>query len=110
MEHKELMSEINMVIQEELIHARAEHDNMSSEHDGYGKILEEYEEMQDEIAYFEGHIKSLWYHVKGDNPSGQSLFINGMIRISKKVIMEAVQMAAMCQRYKEDICKEVAAK
>lgn len=106
MEHKELMSEIDMVIQEELTHARVEYKNMTSGHDGHGKIREEFEEMQDEIVDFEGKLECLWRHVKGNNPSGQSLFINEMIVVSKKVIKEAVQMAAMCQRFKEDICRE----
>jgi hypothetical protein len=103
LEHKEMVNEIDEIVQAELQYARSCHEKWTSSHHGYAIILEELEELQAEIKQFGLALNCLWNKVKENDIEGQEQTIQYLQEDITKVIKEAIQVAAMCQRYQEDI-------
>lgn len=103
MEHKNLIENINKLVDSELENARNRFNNINSSHEGYAVILEEFEEVQEEIINFEQTLQSLWKAVKNNSVEDQSKHIKSMEHISTQMIKESIQIAAMCKRYNEDL-------
>lgn len=103
MENKNLMQNIEKLIGSELENARSRFDNMSSSHEGYAVILEEFEEAQEEMYNFQLTLQSLWKAVKSNDECSKSENIKLMEDVSKNIIKESIQLGAMCRRFNEDL-------
>lgn len=103
MEHKNLIENINKLVDSELENARNRFNNINSSHEGYAVILEEFEEVQEEISNFEQTLQTLWKAVKNNSAEDQAEYIKSMEHISTQIIKESIQIAAMCKRYNEDL-------
>lgn len=103
MEHKNLVENINKLVNIELENARNRFNNINSSHEGYAVILEEFEEVQEEIVKFEQTLQTLWKAVKNNSAEDQSQLIKTMENISTQMIKESIQIAAMCKRFNEDL-------
>jgi hypothetical protein len=105
MEHKKLNNTIDEAINNELLHARGRFSDMASGHEGYAIILEEFEELQDEFKAAEVLLRYLWFGVKRNDKMVQKTEVDSLIETVKRVITEAVQVAAMCKRFQEDVLR-----
>jgi hypothetical protein len=105
MEHENMKNKIEEIIINELQHARSLFTNMHSAHEGYAVILEEVDELQEELEFFNMHKDGLWQSIKKNNLKIQFNNIKEMQRIIRKLIKEAIQVAAMLQRFQEDVLK-----
>lgn len=103
MEHKDLIENINKLVDSELENSKNRFNNINSSHEGYAVILEEVEEVQEEIINFEQSLQTLWKAVKNNSTEDQSEHIKAMEIISTQIIKESIQIAAMCKRYNEDL-------
>lgn len=106
MEHKNLMENVENLIEKELESARSKFGNINSSHEGYAVILEEYEEMNDEVSSFEQILQSLWQEVKSNDSNKQYENSIEMEKVAKQIIKEGIQLAAMCKRLHEDLMKK----
>jgi predicted nuclease with TOPRIM domain len=99
--------ELTSIIQQELLKASQKFPKFSSAHEGYAVIKEELEEATDELKYLTNQLDILWMHVKENNGKQQLMAANGLIQFSERLVQEAIQVAAMCHRFKEDVCPRI---
>ena len=98
-----MSDKIKELITEELERAEGIHSPMHTGHEGYGIMLEEIEELIDEISELSDHFDELWDNIKADNVAGQTIWIQELRTRSEKAITEAIQFAAMVERYEKDV-------
>lgn len=68
-------------------------------HEGYAVLLEEVEEAREALNLAEGSLSMLWAHVR-DNSAGRAMEFAGRIREhALDLAVEAVQVAAMAQKF-----------
>ncbi len=96
-----MREEIKKLIAQEKQRANEIHGDFNSPHEGYAVLLEEYEEAADELRKLECHIADLWRSVKHDEIISLSNF-SYLERIANNFILEAIQVAAMVEKYKDN--------
>lgn len=70
-----------------------------SMHEGYAVLLEEMEEARESLNFAEGSLSMIWAHVR-DNNAGRALEFAGRVREhALDLAVEAVQVAAMAQKF-----------
>lgn len=79
-----------------------------STHEGYATILEELEEAKQELADMDGYLSYLWTCIKTGKP-GTGEIAREMLEKAILLCQEAIEMAAMIQKYKESIFGDVKA-
>lgn len=78
-----------------------------SMHEGYAVLLEEVEEAREALTRTEISLSALWAHIR-DNNAGRALEFAGRIREhALDLAVEAVQAAAMAQKFIDSMEKEV---
>lgn len=95
--------DLTKVIQDELARVTEEFPRFASAHEGYAVIKEELEEATDELGFLTNQLEILWMHVKDNSPKGQQMSINSLIKFSELLAKEAIQVSAMCHRFKRDV-------
>jgi hypothetical protein len=73
----------------------------ASEHEGYAVLLEETDEASDDLKYIHNCMNELWDEVKSDAVSKD--FLNSIKLGAIELAKEAVQCAAVCERFLETI-------
>lgn len=77
-----------------------------SVHEGYAVLLEEAEEAQEALNLAESSLSALWAHIR-DNNAGRAPEFAGRIREhALDLAVEAVQVAAMAQKFIDSAKKE----
>ena len=76
----------------------------ASEHEGYAVLLEEVEEAGDDLKYINLLMNELWKEVKSDSVSKD--FLNSIKVGAIELASEAVQVAAVCERFEETIANK----
>ena len=77
-----------------------------SMHEGYGVLLEEVREAEDELISTKVNLSTLWAHVR-ENNAGRALEFAGRAREhALDLAVEAVQVAAMAQKFIDSAKKE----
>lgn len=77
-----------------------------SMHEGYAVLLEEVEEAQESLNLAEGSLSMLWTHIR-DNNADRALEFAGRVREhALDLAVEAVQAAAMAQKFVDSARKE----
>ena len=70
-----------------------------SMHEGYAVLLEEVEEARESLNLAEGSLSMLWAHIR-DNNAARALEFAGRVREhALDLAVEAVQVAAMAQKF-----------
>lgn len=78
-----------------------------SMHEGYAVLLEEVEEAREALNFAEGSLSMLWAHIR-DNNAGRAPEFAGRVREhALDLAVEAVQAAAMAQKFIDSMEKEV---
>lgn len=85
----------------ELRHAKENHDDFHSLHEGYAVMLEEVDECRDEFQIIQSHISDLWQTVKDDNAAGAKMEMEEIEEAAIRLASEAIQVAAMARKAKE---------
>jgi hypothetical protein len=94
---------LDSIIQQEYSSAKLKFPTFASGHEGYAVIKEELEEAADELRFLENQLDILWMHVKENNSYQQEIATNSLIKFSRRLAQEAIQVSAMCLRFKEDV-------
>lgn len=79
-------------------------DKYASEHEGYAVLLEETDEASDDLRYIHNCMNELWDEVKSDAVSKD--FLNSIKLGAIELAKEAVQCAAVCERFLKTIKRE----
>lgn len=80
--------------------ARKHGEKYNSNHEGYGVLLEEVDEVNDALRYLEEHKKALWQMVKSDCDSGIRIELTHILSCAIDVAKEAIQVAAVAYKFK----------
>ena len=78
----------------------------ASEHEAYAVLLEEVEEAKDSYKCMRIWLKSIWKHIKNNENQGMESCVKIMKKHALELIEEAVQCAAVCERFEETIKRE----
>lgn len=85
----------------ELQHAKENHEDFHSLHEGYAVMLEEIEECRDELQVIQSHTSDLWQAVKDDNTQGAKVEMDEIEAAAIQLAAEAIQVAAMARKARE---------
>ena len=85
----------------ELQHAKENHEDFHSLHEGYAVMLEEVDECRDEFQIIQSHVSDLWQTVKDDNAAGAKMEMDEIEEAAIRLASEAIQVAAMARKAKE---------
>lgn len=93
-----IKSDVEKLVQKELVSANQKFPMFRSDHEGAAVILEEIEGCKQEIENLEIQFEALWSHVKADNK--MSVIISKRLKLSAaNLACEAIQVAAMAQEF-----------
>jgi len=88
----------------ELEFAQLKFEPMHSAHEGYATLKEEIEELTTEVEVLSEALKELWYYIKKNDPVNTKNVIGIMKERRENLVHEAVQVAAMIERFENDVC------
>ena len=92
-------NQVRELVKIELSAANERFPQFHSQHEGYAVILEEICELEGEFNIVKEHLKDSWVRVmKNEHPEGSIKFTGDR---AINVACEAVQVAAMCQKFLE---------
>lgn len=95
-----LISRAVELVEEELDRANEQYPLFASPHEGYGVILEEVEETENESLSVTKCLDDLWKNIKSDNKVSEYESVLGrMARSAILAACENIQVAAMCRKY-----------
>lgn len=92
-------NDVRALVDKELAVANERFPQFHSQHEGYAVIREEFEEMKEQMEAAEIFLRHMWNDVKANNPAKVSA--ETMMDISVDAACEAIQVAAMCQKFLE---------
>ena len=92
-------SDVEKLVQKELESANQRFPMFRSDHEGAAVIFEEIEETKNEMIETEMNFKVLWTHVKLNNGMICSDHANDLHKRACRLACEAIQVAAMAQKF-----------
>ena len=103
-----LILQIDQIIKDELDAAKKKFPANNSRHESYAVLREEFEEMQDEERKLSNELDNIWDAVKKNTDPGVLLkYLNRVQNISRQLAAEAVQTAAMIDKFIEYVNSEI---
>lgn len=94
-------NDVENLIAKELKSANEKFSQFNSPHEGYAVILEEVEELELETEKIKNYIKCLWEAIKSDDDLSVVDFAISNLRMHAIfAVCEAIQVAAMCDKFK----------
>lgn len=103
-----LMLQIDQIIKDELDAAKKKFPANNSRHESYAVLREEFEEMQDEERKLSNELDNIWDAVKKNtDPDVLLKYLNRVQNISRQLTAEAVQTAAMADKFVEYMNSEL---
>ena len=100
-EEKQANEIINELIQTELEGANSLYPAFIDSHQAYAVLLEELEESQYEMIKIKTYVGNIWEYVKDNDEQHQRLFLDYLENATKRAITELIQVAAMCNKFKQ---------
>ena len=94
-------NQVRDLVKIELAAANERFPQFHSAHEGYAVILEEMDELKDAVDVADDHLSFAWRYVKGDVTEGVKSHVKYMEAAAIKAACEAIQVAAMCQKFLE---------
>lgn len=91
---------------EELVRANGMHPMFHSNHEGYGVLLEEIEEVEGALRLLKAYNIGLWDKVKGDHEITLE-YLDTMGTKAMHVACESIQVVAMIQKFKDSLEEKV---
>lgn len=79
----------------------------ASEHEGYAVLLEETQEAREAQRFLEARLDFIWSGIRNNSKETIMQNIGEAKKFALELAMEAVQCAAVCERFLETIKKEV---
>lgn len=92
--------DVEALVEKELKAANEKFPLFNSAHEGYAVLLEEIEELDGENASIKYDARCLWGAVKGNNTEAVKETILHMSERAVNAAIEAIQTAAMCEKFK----------
>lgn len=90
-------NDVNELVFKELNNANEKFPLFTSEHQGYAVIKEEVEEVMDGMNLLLEVFAEGWKNTKQNKPASELFGVVG--KLAKNVAIEAIQVAAMCDKY-----------
>lgn len=85
----------------EFLHAKEVYGTKyNSNHEAYGVLLEEVDEVKDNLSAIDNHLKALWQMVKADNNEGVRIELGLIASYAIDLAKEAVQVSAVAYKAK----------
>jgi len=103
MSTKIIKSDVIEIIKKELALSYEHFPAFNSAHEGYAVLLEEVEELRDEVMFITGEMSTWWGVVKRNDIDCNDFILNGIEESAIKAACEAIQVAAMCQKFRESL-------
>lgn len=99
---EKLIQQVDEIISDELDAAKKKFLANNSRHESYAVLLEEFEEMSDERTLLSYELDNVWDATKKNSDSDViRKYLNRAQGISRKLVAEAVQTAAMIDKFLE---------
>lgn len=95
-------TDVEALVQKELQAANEKFPLFHSTHEGYAVLLEEVDELKADLAEISQDVDVLWKLVKQNDATGEQarVFIRSIKIRAILAAIEAIQVAAMCEKYK----------
>lgn len=101
-----ILTEAMKLTDMELELANRVHPPFVSMHEGYGIMLEEYDELVDQTKILKKAMQNFWNYIKV-NDEDHAMKVTNIIEIeAQRAACEAIQTAAMAKKYRESLKKE----
>lgn len=97
----ELIRDIEVLAGIELVYANQKFPIFASPHEGYAVLKEEVEETLDEAKMIQRIMDDLWDSIKGNDCT--KLYIGNIQGCALRCAAEAIQVAAMCKKYRDSL-------
>lgn len=105
MSTKIIKSDVEKLVAKELDLANENNPAFHSPHEGYGVLLEEIEELLEAVKNVKDRTRGLWLNVKSNDEKTALHEINWIENMALNAACEAIQVAAMCRKYRESLLK-----
>lgn len=96
--------EVNELVFKELNNANEKFPLFSSPHHGYAVIKEEIEEVMDGMNVMLEVFANAWLGIKKNEPVFEQ--VRAVKEVAKHIAVEAIQVAAMCDKYNMSLADE----
>ena len=93
---KDRIDYVNNLVDFEFRNAKSKHIDFVDDHHFYSVLKEELEELVDETDHMVVLLNAIWKIIKKD----QTIEADTLMGVAKKAIVEAAQIAAVCEKYK----------
>ena len=97
-------NQVRELVKVELDAANERFPQFHSQHEGYAVLLEEVDELGDEVDAIEGHMRDQWSNIRANEASLYA--IKSIESRAVRAACEAIQVAAMCQKFLEMEAKD----
>ena len=98
---------VKELVKTELKYANSRFPLFNSGHEGYAVILEEVDECEDEMKQLKIFQNDFWNMVKCNDLYMQKRIIKLISITAMNLAIEAIQVAAMCEKYRLSLFEEV---
>lgn len=96
---KELLKSVESLTFEELARSYEKFPKFNSPHEGKSVIEEEIEEHQDDTNEIQSYFQTMWWHIKRNENQHALEFAARLRESAVHSAAEAIQVAAMAQKY-----------
>lgn len=93
---KDRIDYVNNLVDFEFRNAKSKHIDFVDDHHFYAVLKEEFEELVDETDHIGVLLNAMWRVIKKDKP----IEVDTLMGVAKKAVIEASQIAAVCEKYK----------
>lgn len=94
-----LLKELEPLVEHELERANSVNPQFHSGHEGYAVLREECQETSVEHELMKHHLFGLWMSVRQNRPDSAKDHVECLKDRAMNVAAEAIQVAAMCDKY-----------